>query len=106
MTNIDSVQLEQVIVHKIGNPTRGEELKLSANPLTLNDEIVRGLLRRYFLSPFNEHERYHFTHHSDLELNEVYRYVKSIFNDTATFQQQSVYLAQLLYQKSTHVRVK
>jgi hypothetical protein len=66
MTNIDSVVLQQVIVHKVGNPTRGEALTLSANPLTLNDEIVRGLLAKYFLSPFNEHEQYRFTHISDL----------------------------------------
>jgi len=58
MTTIDSVQLKEVIVHKVGNPTRGEELKLSANPLTLNDGIVRGLLTKYFLSPFNEYDQY------------------------------------------------
>jgi hypothetical protein len=106
MTGIDAVVLEKAIVHKIGNPTRGEDLKLSANTLTLNDEIVRALLCRYFLSPFNEHDQYHFTHISDLEMNEVYRYAKNIFNDAAGFEQQSVFLAQLLYQKSTHVRVK
>ena len=49
MTGIDSVVLKQAIIHKVGNPTRGEELKLSANQLTLNDEIVRGLLTKYFL---------------------------------------------------------
>ncbi|MBZ5857138.1 nucleoid-associated protein [Flavihumibacter profundi] len=106
MTGIDAVTLEKAIVHKIGNPTRGEELKLSANALTLNDEIVRGLLCRYFLAPFNEHDCYHFTHISNLDMNEVYAYVKQVFDDPASFQQQSVYLAQLLYQKSTHVRVK
>jgi len=52
MTGIDSVQLKEVIVHKIGNPTRSEEMKLSENPLTLNDEIVRGLLTKYFLGAF------------------------------------------------------
>lgn len=106
MTGIDAVVLEKAIVHKIGNPTRGEDLKLSANPLTLNDEIVRALLVRYFLSPFNEHDQYHFTHISDLDMNEVYHYARNIFNDPASFQQQSVFLAQLLYQKSTHARVK
>lgn len=106
MTGIDAVVLEKAIVHKIGNPTRGEELKLSANTLTLNDEILRSLLCRYFLSPFNEHEQYHFTHLSDLGLNAVYNYVRQIFDDPASFQQQSAFLAQLLYQKSTHVRVK
>ncbi len=106
MTQIDSVQLEQVILHKIGNPTRGEELKLSVNPLTLTDETVRGLLTKYFLSPFNEYEQYQFTHISSLELNEVYQYVNGIFDDPKNFVSQSALLASFLYQKSTHARVK
>ncbi|KIC93237.1 nucleoid-associated protein [Flavihumibacter solisilvae] len=106
MTGIEAVTLEKAIVHKVGNPTRGEELKLSANTLTLNDEIVRGLLTRYFLAPFNEHELYHFTHISDLDMNEVYSYAKNIFEDPSCFQRESVFLAQLLYNKSTHARVK
>jgi hypothetical protein len=106
MTNINDVQLEQVIIHKVGNPTRGEELKLSTNPLTLNDEIVRGMLTKYFLSPFNEHEQYQFTHLSSLELNEVYQYVTGIFEDPKSFVSQSALLASFLYNKSTHARVK
>lgn len=106
MTGIDGVQLEKVMVHKVGNPSRGEELKLSENPLTLNDEIVRGLLTRYFLAAFNENELFHFTHLSDVELNEVYTYVRSIFDDTTKFVSQSALLAQFLYTKSTHSKVK
>ncbi len=106
MTAIDSVQLEQAVVHKLGNPTRGEELKLSANPLSLNDEIVRGLLTRYFLQPFNEHEQYQFTHISDLELNEVYHYVSLLFEDPKRFMEQSALMAHFLYTKSTHSNVK
>jgi len=106
MTGIDSVQLQQVIVHKVGNPSRGEELKLSLNPLTLNDEIVRGLLNRYFLSAFNENEHFHFTHLSDVQMNEVYTYVRGIFEEPDNFSQQSALLAQYLYSKSIHVKVK
>lgn len=106
MTGIDNVTLQQVIVHKVGNPTRNEELKLSINPLTLNDEMVRNLLTRYFLSPFNENEHYHFTHLSDLNLNEVYVYVRELFDNPSSFTEQSQKLANLLYSKSTHVRVK
>ena len=106
MTGTDSVQLKNVIVHKIGNPTRGEELKLSANALTLNDEIVSKLLTKYFLGTFNENEQYHFTHISDLALNEVYTYITQIFDSPASFEAQSALLAHFLYTKSTHVKVK
>lgn len=106
MTHIDSVQLEQVIVHKVGNPTRGEQLKLSANPLTLNDAIVRKLLSAYFLGAFNEHEQYRFTHLSSLAMNEVYSYVSGLFDKPGNFVPYSAQLAQFLYSKSTHARVK
>ncbi len=106
MTGIDSVKLNNVIVHKVGNPTRGEELKLSENQLTLNDEIVRGLLTKYFLGAFNENEHFHFTHLSDVNLNEVYTYATAIFEDPTSFTKHSALLARFLYSKSTHVRVK
>lgn len=56
MTGLDSVQLKEVIVHKIGNPTRGEDIKLSQNPLTVKDTGVKGLLTKVF-SIFIQRER-------------------------------------------------
>ncbi len=106
MTALEAVTLQKTIVHKIGNPSRGEAIRLSPNPLTLNDELVRSLLIRYFLSPFNENECYRFTHLSDIQMNEVYRYVRNIFENPQDFVKESLLLAQLLYSKSTHVRVK
>jgi 37-kD nucleoid-associated bacterial protein len=106
MTGIDSVHLQEVIVHKVGNPTRSEALKLSVNPLTLNDAVVRGMLTKYFLAPFSEEEQYHFTHLSDLGLNEIYHYVGKIFENKKNFVEQSAQIANFLYAKSTHVKVK
>src|SRR6187549_314365 len=106
MTGTDNVNLQQVIVHKVGNPTRGERLTLSKNPLTLNDELVRQMLAKYFLHAFNENELYHFTHLNDVGMNEVYSYVGKIFASPASFTEQSDLLARFLYSKSTHVKVK
>jgi 37-kD nucleoid-associated bacterial protein len=106
MTAIDNVTLDNVIVHKIGNPTRGEALKLSANALTLNDEVVKALLTKYFLTAFNENEQYTFTHTTDLHLDEVYYHIHQLFNEPASFILQSKKIAKLLYAKSTHARVK
>jgi hypothetical protein len=106
MTGIEDVTLRQVMVHKVGNPSRGEELKLSEQPIVLEDPIVTGLLTKYFLGAFNENEWYHFTHLSDLAMNEVYTYVRNIFDDTGSFAEQSRLLAQYLYSKSTHSKVK
>ena len=106
MTGIKNVEIVQAIVHKVGNPTRGEALKLSSNALSLNDTVVRDLLAKYFLSPFNEHEQYHFTHMSDIAMNEVYTYVSEIFANPKSFVAQSALLANFLYNKSTHAKVK
>jgi hypothetical protein len=106
MTGIDNVKLEKVIVHKVGNPSRGEQLKLSVNPLTLNDELAKSMLNKYFLGAFNAKEHYHFTHLSDVGMNEVYSYITNIFDDRKSFTQQSGLLAHFLYNKSTHVKVK
>ena len=106
MTGIENVIIRQAIVHRVGNPSRGEAIKLSENALTLNDPLVKKLLLKYFLGAINENELYRFTHLSDLQLNEVYNYVKAIFKKDDDFVRQSYYLAQFLYNKSTHVKVK
>ena len=96
MTGIDSVVLESVIVHKVGNPTRSEQLVLSNEALIIDDHLVTGLLTKYFLTPFNEAEHYQFSHLSDLSLNEVYTYVQTIFNEPTSFVEQSKLLANFL----------
>lgn len=106
MTGIDDVQLLQVMVHNVGNQSRGEELRLSTEPLLIEEDITTRLLTRYFLGSFNENELYRFTHLSDLALNEVYTYVSAIFEDRDSLPEQSRKLAEFLYSKSTHVKVK
>ena len=106
MVGIDNVELQQVIVHKVGNPTRGESLKLSKNKLTLNDDIVNKIFVKYLLNGFNENDLYHFTHLSDLAMNEVYNYVQQCFKSDGVFEANSALMAQFLYSKSTHVKVK
>jgi len=106
MTGLDNITLHSAIVHRIGNPSRGEPLKLSAAPLTLNDELVRGMMLKYFLQGINPNEQYAFTHLSDLALNEVYHYALQIFDQPQVLPAISGQIAQFLYSKSTHVRVK
>ncbi len=101
-----NVSIVNAIVHKVGNMSRGEKIVLSENPLTLNDELVHQMLAKYLLQHFNEHELFHFTHHSSLGLNEVFTYAKHIFNEPESFVAESKHLAQLLYQVSTHTRIK
>ena len=104
--NAGNVSIVKAVVHRVGNMSRGEKLVLSENQLTLNDDHVRQMLAKYFLQHFNEHEQYRFTHVSSLGLNEVYTYAKHIFHQPDSFMEESRHLAQLLYQVSTHSRIK
>jgi 37-kD nucleoid-associated bacterial protein len=106
MTGFENVNIKSAIVHKVGNPTRGEALQLSPNALTLNDPFVQKLLLKYFLGTINEHDLYSFTHLSDLHLNEMYTYITGIFKDKEDFIKLSNHISEFLYSKSTHVKVK
>ena len=106
MTNLDNINIHSAIVHRVGNPTRGEQLTLSASPLTLNDDLLRPLMLKYFLQGINPFEQYQFTHLSSLALNEVYSYAQSIFENPTLLPEISADIARFLYSKSTHVRVK
>ena len=106
MTGIEDVQLNEVIVHKVGNPTRGEDLKRSQKLLRLSGDIVPKLLTQYFLGPFDTNKLYHFTHLSDLKLNEIYHYANELFQQPQNFIELSGHIAAFLYSKSTHVKVK
>jgi hypothetical protein len=106
MIHLDKVTIAKAIIHKVGNPTRAEQLQLSNNTITLNDGLVQQLLIKYFLSPFNQLEQYQFTHQSNLAMNEVYTYCLEAFKNPTLFIEKSAQIAQFLYNKSTHVKVK
>lgn len=106
MIKTDNIELQSVLLHLTGNPTRGDELSLSDAPLQLEDEITEKLLIKYFIGSFNENERYQFTHLSNVALNEVYTYVAAIFEDQDRLPELSRQLAEFLHNKSTHVKVK
>lgn len=106
MTGTDSVLLSKVIVHRVGNPTRGEDCRRSQQLLNVQGDIVPKLLTQYFLGPFDTNKLYHFTHLSDLKLNEMYHYTSELFAQPQHFIELSGQMAAFLYSKSTHVKVK
>ena len=98
--------LNQLVIHEVGNKMADEFLKLSKKAVDVSDNSIKDLLNRYFLSPFKSEEYYHFTHTSDLELNELYSFSKKIFADPGAFFLQSVNIAKHLYDQSAHPNIK
>lgn len=105
MINLSEAILNKVIIHKIGNRKRDEVLNLSDYPLKLNDAI-NAVLKAYFLSPFKLDSYYSFTHETDLQQNEVFNYAKQLFNDNDKFLELSKRIAEHLYNKTSHSKIK
>jgi len=107
MLNFYSAQIESVSLHRVGNKNKNESVFLSAEPFSLNDEIS-GLLKEYFFKPFREKEEnyFKFAHEADLEFNEVYRSVSSVFADAASLHAESKKIATQLYGQSNHPHIK
>ncbi|MDR2040173.1 MAG: nucleoid-associated protein [Bacteroidales bacterium] len=105
MLYTDEIGIHSLVLHKVGNKSQEEGIRLSNAPMQV-DEAVQSLLLQYFLSPFKSEEYYNLTHESDINLNEVYNYVSQIFDHPETFYEQSVSIARHLYEESTHPKIK
>ena len=99
------IKIAALSVHKIGNKAAAEGVELSDTPVVLDKELGE-LLKTFFLMAFKDDERYNFSHPTSLELNEVYSYLRKIFEDEEMFQEQSRNLAKFLYEKSEHPNIK
>lgn len=105
MYNFSEVVLENIIVHNVGNKSKEEGVKVS-NRVLLLEEAVQQVLMQYFLSPFKAEVFYNFSHGGGVEMNEVYQCAKKIFEEPGSFQETSIQLANRLYEKSNHAKIK
>lgn len=107
VTSFEAV-LQQVSIHKLGNKNLDEPLTLSEQSLTLNDEVLAGLLKQYFLQPFEKVNEIYRLHHTtgNLQLNEVFHFATNIFEDGESFHESSQQLARLLYERTSHPKIK
>jgi hypothetical protein len=101
----DEITIQQIALHRVGNPSRGEGLRTSKSPLQLDDHIL-DLLKHYFLSPFKTESRFRLFHESDLGLNEVYSYANQIFTNPEKFFEAGIGLAKHLHAQSEHPKIK
>ena len=98
-------RLTKLALHHIGNKSNEEGMRFSKSNMKLDEQLI-SILQAYFLSPFKHDEYFNLYHESDLNLNEVYSYVTSMFEDPESFHEQSVNLAKHLYENSVHPKIK
>ncbi|MDP4266467.1 MAG: nucleoid-associated protein [Bacteroidota bacterium] len=105
MIDLSNIKFEKVVIHKVGNYQKDEGINLSKGEITFNEEI-KGVLMKYFLTPFKSEEYYNLYHESDLKMNEVYTYISEIFDNSNNLYPESVNIAQHLYKQSLHPKIK
>lgn len=96
--------ISHMIVHYVGNKSRDEGVSFSEKELDYTDissDIISMLVKS-----FNTKESCHFYFESTLALNPIYTFVKTIFDDVSRFQEQSEFIAKILYEKTSHPMTK
>lgn len=97
--------IDKIILHFVGNKIDGDGIAISERMMALSNitnESIIALVNNSFVSE----EYYEFYYSPKLELNPVYTFVKSIFDDLNTFENQSQNCARHLYDQSTHPKIK
>lgn len=105
MIYVGDALIDNIILHKVGNKSQEEGTRFSKSEINVDDEL-KSVLLDYFMGSFKFEELFNFYHDSDINLNEVYQYISTIFSNQSDFYEQSINLAKHLYEKSTHPKVK
>lgn len=106
MLQTENTKIENLIIHKIHNQEQNYELFLSSALVSLDDDLIRELLKKYFFHSFKEETYYQLAHETALSLNEVYVYATHIFDNPSDFVNQSQNLARLLHKHSQQPQIK
>jgi len=107
MINYREASLNQVAVHFIGNEFENENIILSPKLMDISEEDVYQNLVKYFLSNFKEPEFFTFNQTAgDLELNPIYSFVSNVFEHEENLYEQSIQIANFLFEKSKHHNIK
>lgn len=105
MLDFSEAILSKLAIHQVGNKADEEGIIISEGEVPIDGDIA-SLLTTYFTKPFKPEEFYNFYHESNLNMNEVYSYVKSIFQNKTSLHFQSIDLAKHLYEESNHPNIK
>lgn len=105
MIYTEYTKLTNCILHVVGNKSDDDGVFLSDKSIELNEE-TSGILQEYLLGQVLTDGYSEFWHESQLELNEVYSFVKSIFENNSVFEEKSASIAKHLYACSTHPKIK
>jgi len=100
-----NIELDKLVTHHIGNKLLDEGVLLSEEVTEIGPS-TRDYLIKYFLAAFKPEEFYCFSHAVNISMNEIFTIVQGIFTDKSNFIEESQQIARLLYEHSTHPKIK
>lgn len=106
MLQFRNVSLSKIAIHHIGNKGLDQGLELAEELTNLQTEGLANVLLNYFLKPFGDLPAYSFHHPVELGMNESYTIIKNIFLRPTQFLKESKSLGKVLYEVSTHPKIK
>lgn len=99
MLDISTANLRRLAVAWVGNKNRYEGVNIPKQVLTPLNDVAQEMLLGAFLRPFEKTAEYFYFHHDeDVSNHPVYQMCHTIFNDPDTLSDQTVALAQRLYE--------
>lgn len=105
MIDFTAVTLQNITTHFAGNKLRDEGIKISSGEVNIIEGDTKKYLLKYFLSSFNDNEKFNFTNPTELSLNAVYTLIGRIFSNKNSFYENSIELTKHLYERSTHPKI-
>jgi hypothetical protein len=106
MYDFQAARIKKMVIHLVGNKAADESIVLAENHVRSLSEKEDQILSRYFLSAFKKDDYHSFTHHTKLEMNEMYGFMNDLFITAVNFIDCSKHIAKHLYESSLHPRIK
>lgn len=98
--------ISKCIAHFVGNKANDDGVKIASEELSINSATLETMSDYFFKSFIEKEDYYSFSHQSDVNLNTIYSYVLSIFNNIDRFVTESANIAKFLYEQSSHPKIK
>lgn len=105
MVDATKTSIRSLFVHRVGNKLRQEGCVYSSKPQSLSESEELALLL-FFLGRIQEAELFKFSHPVGIEMNAAYATCERAFNRFQSFPKVATDLANLLYEASTHPKIK
>ncbi|MFJ8516221.1 nucleoid-associated protein [Lysinibacillus xylanilyticus] len=101
MLEVSESKLAQYILHFID-----DTLVLGEEPFSQPEVMLEAAFTQLAFSKIDLEQQFEFFHETDIGLNEVYTYVRAIFDQETSFLEQSINIAKHLHSVSQHPNIK